>query len=51
MKTVGVIGAGQLGQMLGIAGQSLGLEFVFLDPADNPPAASAGTVRAARVRA
>jgi len=44
MKTIGVIGAGQLGQMLGFAGQSLGLEFVFLDPADSPPAAAAGTV-------
>ena len=44
MKTIGVIGAGQLGQMLGFAGQSLDLEFVFLDPADNPPATSAGTV-------
>ena len=44
MTTIGVIGAGQLGRMLGDAGQSLGLEFVFLDPADKPPAASVGTV-------
>lgn len=44
MKTIGVIGAGQLGQMLGFAGQPLGLKFVFLDPADNPPAAAVGTV-------
>ena len=29
--------AGQLGQMLGFAGQNLDLEFVFLDPAPNPP--------------
>ncbi|MGI9205247.1 MAG: 5-(carboxyamino)imidazole ribonucleotide synthase [Woeseiaceae bacterium] len=43
-KTVGIIGAGQLGQMLGFAGQSLGLEFIFLDPADSPPAAAAGKV-------
>lgn len=43
-QTIGIIGAGQLGQMLGFAGQSLGLEFVFLDPADNPPAAAAGKV-------
>ena len=37
MKKIGIIGAGQLGQMLGFAGQKLGLEFVFLDPAENPP--------------
>ncbi len=36
--TVGVVGAGQLGQMLALAGYPLGLEFVFLDPAGRPPA-------------
>ncbi len=44
MPTIGVIGAGQLGQMLGIAGQKMGLEFIFLDPSDSPPAAVAGPV-------
>lgn len=44
MTTIGVIGAGQLGQMLGLAGKSLGLDFLFLDPGDDPPAASAGRV-------
>jgi len=44
MKKIGIIGAGQLGQMLGFAGQRLGLEFVFLDPSDNPPAAAVGPV-------
>lgn len=44
MKTIGIIGAGQLGQMLGMAGRTLGLGFVFLDPADEPPAAVAGPV-------
>ena len=44
MPTVGVIGAGQLGQMLGFAGHTLGLELVFLDPSDQPPAAAAGEV-------
>lgn len=44
MTTVGVIGAGQLGQMLGLAGRKLGLEFLFLDPAERPPAAVAGPV-------
>ena len=44
MTTVGVIGAGQLGRMLGIAGQKMDLEFVFLDPSDTPPAAVVGPV-------
>ncbi|MDA0679469.1 MAG: 5-(carboxyamino)imidazole ribonucleotide synthase [Proteobacteria bacterium] len=44
MTRIGVIGAGQLGQMLGIAGQRMGLEFIFLDPADDPPAARVGSV-------
>ncbi len=41
---VGVIGAGQLGQMLGIAGKPLGIEFTFLDPGPDPPAAITGPV-------
>ena len=41
---VGIIGAGQLGQMLGFAGRSLGITCRFLDPADAPPAADAGEV-------
>lgn len=44
MTTIGVIGAGQLGQMLGFAGRALGLELIFLDPSDKPPAAEAGEV-------
>ncbi len=44
MKKVGIIGAGQLGQMLGYAGKRLGLDCVFLDPSDNPPAATVGPV-------
>ena len=44
MTTIGIIGAGQLGQMLGEAGRSLGVDCVFMDPSDNPPAASAGKV-------
>ena len=46
MKKVGIIGAGQLGQMLGFAGRKLDLEFVFLDPSEHPPAAIVGTVEA-----
>ncbi len=44
MTTVGIIGGGQLGQMLGFAGRALDLDFVFLEPQPNPPAAAAGTV-------
>jgi 5-(carboxyamino)imidazole ribonucleotide synthase len=44
MKKIGIIGAGQLGQMLGFAGRRMGLEFVFLDPSDDPPAAVVGPV-------
>jgi 5-(carboxyamino)imidazole ribonucleotide synthase len=44
MKKVGIIGAGQLGQMLGFAAQGLGIECVFLDPSSDPPAAICGPV-------
>jgi len=44
MNTVGIIGAGQLGQMLGFAAQKLGLKCIFIDPSENPPAAAAGRV-------
>lgn len=44
MRKIGIIGAGQLGQMLGFAGRRMGLEFVFLDPSDDPPAAVVGPV-------
>jgi len=39
---VGVLGAGQLGRMLGLAGRSLGLELQFLDPTADSPAAAVG---------
>ena len=39
---IGVIGGGQLGQMLGQAGVAMGHRFTFLDPAFEPPAASVG---------
>src|SRR6185295_13986904 len=41
-RLVGVLGAGQLGRMLGLAGRSLGLRFLFVDPATDPPAACVG---------
>jgi 5-(carboxyamino)imidazole ribonucleotide synthase len=38
MSTVGVLGAGQLGRMLALAGYPLGLRFRFLDPSPDAPA-------------
>jgi 5-(carboxyamino)imidazole ribonucleotide synthase len=39
---VGVLGAGQLGRMLGLAARALGLEVTFLDPSAESPAAAVG---------
>jgi 5-(carboxyamino)imidazole ribonucleotide synthase len=39
---VGVLGAGQLGRMLGLSGCELGLELSFLDPNPESPAAAVG---------
>lgn len=39
---VGVLGAGQLGRMLGLSGRELGLELRFLDPNPESPAAAVG---------
>ncbi len=44
---IGVIGAGQLGLMLGESARRLDLECLFLDPADQPPAAAVGECRRA----
>jgi len=41
---IGIIGAGQLGQMLGFAAAELGIETRFVDPSENPPAARCGKV-------
>ena len=38
MTTIGILGAGQLGRMLALAGYPLGHRFRFLDPASNSPA-------------
>lgn len=38
---IGIVGGGQLGRMLALAGAPLGLECRVLEPADNPPAAIA----------
>jgi len=39
---IGIIGAGQLGQMLALAGIALGLRFTFLDPSAQAPAGRLG---------
>lgn len=43
---VGVLGGGQLGRMLGLAGRALGLELTFLDPNPDSPAAAVGRLLA-----
>ena len=42
--TVGIVGAGQLGRMLALAGYPLGLDFLFLDPAADAPASRVAPV-------
>ncbi len=42
MTRVTVLGGGQLGRMLGLAGIPLGLSFRFLDPSADAPAAAVG---------
>jgi 5-(carboxyamino)imidazole ribonucleotide synthase len=38
--TIGIVGAGQLGRMLALAGLPLGLDFLFLDRSADMPAAA-----------
>lgn len=42
IKTVGILGAGQLARMLAQAGLPMGLEFIFLDPAGDACASEFG---------
>jgi len=42
VKNVGILGGGQLGRMLAQAGRPMGLEFIFLDPAEDACAAEFG---------
>ncbi len=44
MTRVGILGAGQLGRMLALAGYPLGLQFVFLDEKRNSPGAQVGDI-------
>jgi 5-(carboxyamino)imidazole ribonucleotide synthase len=37
--TIGIVGGGQLGRMMALAGYPLGLDFLFLDRSDDTPAA------------
>ena len=41
---VAILGGGQLGRMLGLEGAPLGIEFAFLEPAENPPAGAVGDI-------
>ena len=41
---IGIIGAGQLGRMLALAGYPLGLRFVFLDQSTDAPGAQVGRI-------
>jgi 5-(carboxyamino)imidazole ribonucleotide synthase len=41
---IGIIGAGQLGQLLGFAARNLNVECRYLDPSPDPPAAVCGKV-------
>jgi 5-(carboxyamino)imidazole ribonucleotide synthase len=43
-KKIGIIGAGQLGRMLALAGYPLGLRFVFLDKSANAPGGQVGDI-------
>ena len=49
VRTVGIVGGGQLGRMLALAGANLGLDVVVLDPDADAPAArvAAGNIVAA----
>jgi len=42
IKTVGILGAGQLARMLAQAGKPMGLDFIFLDPAQDACAGEFG---------
>src|SRR6185312_370592 len=44
LMTIGIVGAGQLGRMLALAGYPLGLDFLFLDPAHDAPAGQVAPV-------
>jgi 5-(carboxyamino)imidazole ribonucleotide synthase len=47
VSTVGILGGGQLGRMLALAGVPLGIDCVVVEPSPDPPAAVAADVIAA----
>jgi len=47
--TIGIVGAGQLGRMLALAGYPLGLDFLFLDRGADTPAGRVAPVLAGRL--
>jgi 5-(carboxyamino)imidazole ribonucleotide synthase len=49
MARVAVLGGGQLGWMLGLAGIPLGCSFAFLDPVDGAPSAAVGELFVGRL--
>ncbi|MGH8398221.1 MAG: 5-(carboxyamino)imidazole ribonucleotide synthase [Gammaproteobacteria bacterium] len=44
INTIGIVGAGQLGRMLALAGYPLGFKFVFLDKSADAPGAQVGEI-------
>ncbi|HET7587586.1 MAG TPA: 5-(carboxyamino)imidazole ribonucleotide synthase [Gammaproteobacteria bacterium] len=44
MQTIGIIGAGQLGRMMALAGYPLGLRFLFLDKSADAPGGQVGNI-------
>ena len=47
LTTVGILGGGQLGRMLAVAGVPIGVRCVVVEPAADPPAAAAAEVLSA----
>ena len=47
--TIGIVGAGQLGRMMALAGYPLGLDFLFLDRDAHTPGGQVGQIGRAHV--
>ncbi|HEX5340621.1 MAG TPA: hypothetical protein VFX47_07045, partial [Gammaproteobacteria bacterium] len=43
-RTIGIVGAGQLGRMLALSGYPLGLKFIFLDKSADAPGGQVGDI-------
>jgi 5-(carboxyamino)imidazole ribonucleotide synthase len=44
VRTIGILGGGQLGRMLALAGRPLGFQFCFLEPGEQPPVTGLGDI-------